>query len=203
MLPVDKQAGLPPDYGPPDLVAYPRANKPLQVRQRIVADLDGLLDACAAAVGEAPLVVSAYRCYADQATLFQSYVQDELAAGHPAQEADRRANTYSARPGHSEHQLGTTVDLSVSELGYRLKASFGSTAAGGWLLSAAHRFGFAYSYPAGKERLTGYVYEPWHLRWVGRDLAARVHAAGYLDPASPLTLSRWLASLTEVNLSLR
>lgn len=198
MLLLDRQLSLPPDYQPPNLVVYPRADKELQVCQRVVADLDGLLDACATAVGEAPLVVSAYRGYAEQATLFQSYVADEMAAGYPAQEADQRANTYSARPGHSEHQLGTTVDLSVAELGYQLSASFGSTAAGRWLLVAAHQFGFAYSYPAGKERLTGYVYEPWHLRWIGRDLAARVVAAGYLDPASPLTLSRWLAALPEV-----
>jgi D-alanyl-D-alanine carboxypeptidase len=91
----------------------------------------------------------------------------------------------SARPGHSEHQLGTTADISNADVGYRLTEEFGETPAGRWLAENAWRYGFVLSYPEGAEAVTGYKYEPWHFRWVGEAAAAAVRDSG-------LTLHEWL-----------
>jgi D-alanyl-D-alanine carboxypeptidase len=84
---------------------------------------------------------------------------------------------FSARPGHSEHQLGTTLDFTTAP-GAPLSSSFGASPAGKWLARNSWRFGFVMSYPKGKQRLSCYGYEPWHFRYVGRDLARRIHASG-------------------------
>ena len=194
LAPVDKQYALPRGYRPRDLVSYARADKPLRVRRLIVPDLDALLDGCGAVGGE-PLVVSAYRSQAYQARLFATYITREVRQGLSATAAEERANTYAARPGHSEHHLGTTVDISVASLAYELDQSFGALPAGRWLHDNAHLFGFVLSYPAGKHNLTGYIYEPWHLRWIGRDLAGQLYRAGYLDPATAVTPAAWLRSV--------
>jgi D-alanyl-D-alanine carboxypeptidase len=104
----------------------------------------------AAADGITLFIVSAYRDFDTQYYLYQQ----EVAQHGPDQ------NT-SAKPGHSEHQLGTTVDLND------LSQSFGSTPEGLWLQENAGRFGFRMSFPAGMEAQTGYAYEPWHWRWWG------------------------------------
>jgi LAS superfamily LD-carboxypeptidase LdcB len=93
-------------------------------------------------------IQSAFRSYNDQARVF----------------ATTREIGRAARPGHSEHQLGTAVDLRLP-----------TTAAIDWLAENAPEFGFVRSYPPGKQRVTGYRPEPWHLRFVGRELAAEVH----------------------------
>ncbi len=95
-----------------------------------------------------------------------------------------RALATSAQAGHSEHQLGTTADLTSAEVGFELDQAFGQTAAGTWLVEHAWEYGFVLSYPEGTEAVTGYDYEPWHVRWIG-DAAAREHASG-------LTLHAWL-----------
>ncbi|GIW08792.1 MAG: hypothetical protein KatS3mg060_3597 [Dehalococcoidia bacterium] len=69
----------------------------------------------------------------------------------------------SAKPGHSEHQLGTAIDFASAENGYELDESFANTREGKWLLANATRYGFVLSYPAGAESITGYAYEPWAL----------------------------------------
>ena len=99
----------------------------------------------------------------------------------------RRALLASARPGHSEHQLGTAVDLKTpggaAPWAY---ADWGSTRPGAWLARNSWRYGWVLSYPRGKSPgLTCYKYEPWHFRYVGRPLAARIHASG-------LTPREWL-----------
>jgi LAS superfamily LD-carboxypeptidase LdcB len=81
-----------------------------------------------------------------------------------------------AEVGHSEHQLGTTVDLGAKSQGFMGPyMSFGDTAEGKWLQSNSYRYGFIMSYPEGKENITGYVYEPWHFRYVGLDTAKDIH----------------------------
>ena len=85
----------------------------------------------------------------------------------------------SARPGHSEHQLGTSLDFTSA--GGRAPweyADWAATPAGAWMQANAWRYGFVMGYPAGSFAVTGYDYEPWHYRYVGRDLAAAVHASG-------------------------
>ncbi|MFN3693341.1 MAG: M15 family metallopeptidase [Candidatus Paceibacteria bacterium] len=103
-------------------------------------------------------IVSAYRSFETQAELKGSYLQS-YGSG---------ANTFSADQGYSEHQLGTTLDFSTPDLGGSL-SGFGGTEAYAWLKENAHKYGFTLSYPEGNAY---YVYEPWHWRFVGRDLAS-------------------------------
>lgn len=102
-------------------------------------------------------VVSAYRSFDEQAALKGQYLVT-YGSG---------ANTFSADQGYSEHQLGTTIDFTTNDLGGGL-AGFGETEAYEWLLDNAYKYGFALSYP---ENNAYYVFEPWHWRFVGRDLA--------------------------------
>ena len=74
-----------------------------------------------------------------------------------------------AKPGHSEHQLGTACDLTTDEIGYSLSGRFESTAAFEWLKRNSYRYGISHSYPKHKVRVTGYIYEPWHFRYWGED----------------------------------
>ena len=177
-VPLDKVHRLAEDCEPADLVAIPEGYA-YGGSQRVVGlvldPLLALLDA-AAAEGHALAVVSSYRSYETQRNTFQYHVD---AYGFEA------ALRVSARPGHSEHQLGTTVDFSSAAVGYELVATFGQTPEGGWLAEHAHEFGFVLSYPEGKEHVTGYAYEPWHFRWVGRAMAADVRA-------SDLTIGQFL-----------
>jgi D-alanyl-D-alanine carboxypeptidase len=112
---------------------------------------------------------SSFRSFQEQAWTFDYWVSTLGRA-----EAERT----SARPGHSEHQLGTTTDLTSASVGYQLSKSFGEVAEGRWVAENAWRFGFVVSYPAGKEHITGYDYEPWHVRYVGREVAAAVREHG-------------------------
>ena len=96
---------------------------------------------------------SAYRSYAEQERTFAYWVSVL---------GEAEARRVSAEAGHSEHQLGTATDLTTAEVGYDLTEAFGDTAGGRWLAANAHVYGFALSYPAGAEAVTGYAYEPWH-----------------------------------------
>lgn len=108
-------------------------------------------------------VVSAYRSFETQAELKGAYLQS-YGSG---------ANTFSADQGYSEHQLGTTLDFSTPDLGGGL-GGFGDTKAYTWLKENAHKYGFTLSYPEGNSY---YVYEPWHWRFVGEDLAGDLKRA--------------------------
>ena len=111
---------------------------------------------------------SSYRSYEYQTQLYTNYVNRDGKA-----EADR----YSARPGYSEHQTGLAFD--VGEVGQEdlwLTEKFGETPAGKWLVKNAHKYGFILRYPKGKESITGFMYESWHFRYVGIDIAKDIHA---------------------------
>ncbi len=108
-------------------------------------------------------VLSGYRSYYDQRWIYNDYLNYD-----PIELVD----TYSARPGHSEHQSGMAVDLCS------LSQAFGQTAEGIWLAEHAHEYGYILRYPAGKEHITGYKYEPWHFRYVGVDLATHLADTG-------------------------
>ncbi len=107
---------------------------------------------------------SAYRDYAYQEDLYNSYVNR-----YGEEEADKIA----ARPGHSEHQTGLTVDMASTANGGLSK--FGDSPEYQWMLNNAHRYGWILRYPEGKEDITGYSAEPWHWRYVGVDLATKIH----------------------------
>ena len=108
-------------------------------------------------------VCSGYRSYSDQAYIYRGYVNRDGQA-----EADR----YSARAGHSEHQSGLAFDL--NETTY----AFGESAAGKWVAAHAHEYGFILRYPENKESVTGYRYEPWHVRYLGKEMAQKVFESG-------------------------
>ncbi len=177
---VDKQTALPSSYVPSDLVAFGS----YQVRSVVLNDLNSMISA-AQADGISLFAVSAYRSYSTQQSLFESYVQTELAKGLSREEAEQKANTYSARAGHSEHQLGTTIDFNSDQ------DSFAGTREQQWLEQHAEEYGFVLSYPKGKEHLTGYQYEPWHYRYVGKNIASELKNLGYLD-SNDWTLNKYL-----------
>jgi D-alanyl-D-alanine carboxypeptidase len=182
LAPVTQQRGLSPDYRPGDLVTVPNAGAGGLVRAVVRPDLEELLGAARRA-GHPLAVVSGFRSYQSQAALFEGRAQDRLAQSGGTMsldEARARTNAGTARPGYSQHQLGTAMDLSSSEVGYRLPG-FGATAAAQWLREHAGDYGFVFPYTEQGREQTGYIAEPWHVRWVGRPLAAFMLADGYLD----------------------
>ncbi|UBH12766.1 M15 family metallopeptidase [Macrococcus armenti] len=119
---------------------------------------------------------SAFRSYDTQASLYQQYV---------ARDGKKKADTYSAQPGHSEHQTGLAFDLGNTEGSDDFLESFEDTKEGQWLARHAHEYGFIIRYPKGKSDITGYQYEPWHLRYLGKETATKVYESG-------LTLEEYL-----------
>jgi len=162
---------LPPGYAPSDLVSVSEAgfDGELLVRAVVVDDLRALR-AAAEADGVRLAVQSAYRSEAYQETVHRGWVR-QLGA--------ERAAEVSARPGHSEHQLGTAVDLRSADgpPAWDLD-DWATTPEGAWVAAHAHRYGFVVSYPRDGRQTSCYAYEPWHLRWVGRANAAAATASG-------------------------
>lgn len=124
----------------------------------------------AAAEGLNIYISSAFRSYEYQSGLYRRYAERDGAAA-----ADR----YSARPGHSEHQTGLAFDLNT------IDSSFADTDEGKWVAENCYKYGFIIRYPEGKEDITGFMYEPWHIRYLGEDTAGSVYDSG-------LTLEEYL-----------
>lgn len=121
------------------------------------------LDAAAASAGYELYISSGFRSYETQESIYNRYV---------ANDGKANADRYSARPGYSEHQTGLAIDLNgVSD-------NFGNTSTGKWVAAHAHEYGFIIRYPKGKEAQTGYMYEPWHIRYVGVDAATKIYTSG-------------------------
>lgn len=156
---VNKQRSLPATYSPNNL----QTSGGQQLRGDALVPLQQLL-AEAESAGVSMKILSGYRSYATQKNLYASYV---------AKDGQMAADTYSARPGHSEHQTGLAVDLGTGTCD--LDACFGNTQAGKWLADNAHKYGFVIRYTSDKTAITGYQYEPWHLRYVGNELASELH----------------------------
>ncbi|NLJ94623.1 MAG: M15 family metallopeptidase [Clostridiaceae bacterium] len=112
-------------------------------------------------------IISDYRSYETQAYLFESYLANDI---------QENTETYSARPGHSEHHLGEAIDIGVG--GEMTALNFGSYDASDWVAENCHKFGFILRYPKNSEKLTGYMYEPWHFRYVGEELATILYNDG-------------------------
>lgn len=156
------------DYAPDDLVELPSyiSSKNKKVRREVAEALE-LLYLAAEAEGVSVHVNSAYRSFKTQYGLFYRYASD-----HGVLAAER----FSARPGQSEHQLGTAVDFSGTNSDF--SDGFADTSQGRWLLANAYKFGFALSYPRDNEEITGYIYEPWHYRYIGVELAKEWKESG-------------------------
>ena len=174
---VDTTSRLPVGYVPPDLVAASRAGLSGggSIRLIAIADLKALVTSARKARVRLA-VESAYRSEARQRKTFARWVRTSGAA---------EAMRFSARAGHSEHQLGTAIDFKAAGGGSPWTTAFARSRHARWLAANAWRFGWIQSYPPGAESQTCYGAEAWHYRYVGREGAAEVHGAG-------MTLRAWL-----------
>jgi D-alanyl-D-alanine carboxypeptidase len=164
---VNKRRPLQPaDYAPSDLVDVPVPYVWAPQLRAEASDAAVRLFDAAAGEGLELASQSAYRSYSTQVDVYGRLVNER---GRTA--ADRT----SARPGHSEHQTGLSIDISAVPAECSLDQCFGDTPHGEWLAGNAWRFGFVLRYPEGATPITGYEYEPWHFRYVGEDLAAELH----------------------------
>ena len=110
---------------------------------------------------------SGFRSYSTQKAIFERKLKTM---------SEKAANASVAKPGYSEHQTGLAMDVEgLSSLGSGLVEDFGETPEGIWLAEHSHEYGFILRYPKGKTEITGYVYEPWHIRYVGLEAAAQIH----------------------------
>lgn len=166
---VNKTHELPADYEPEDLIAPDvSTTKKLTVREVIHNDLKEMFEA--AEKDEAYLSISSgYRSYSYQNTLFNNYA---------ARDGVEAASRYSARPGQSEHQTGLAIDIAAKSGKCTLSTCFKDTKEGQWLNENAWKYGFVLRYPEGKEEITGYMFEPWHFRYVGKTEAQKIYESG-------------------------
>ena len=169
----DEENHLDPAYVPEDLepIRYfaEDRNKYTRFMRAEAADAFHRLVEAAAEEGIDIVMTTAYRSYEFQQILWDNYV---------AQKGEEEANKTSARPGESEHQTGLAADLSTSEIDYRNSSDFADTEAGRWVAEHAHEFGFILRYPQDKTEITGYSYEPWHIRYVGLTAAEDIYENG-------------------------
>ncbi|MFA9556574.1 M15 family metallopeptidase [Evansella sp. AB-rgal1] len=171
LLIVNKERKLPDGFIPPDLTvpnvrfSFSGNDEKRYLRKEAAEALEFLFSA-AEKDGVHLYAVSGYRSFNRQTTLFNHYVSTMGRS-----EAER----VSARPGTSEHQTGLAMDVSSKAMNFRLDQSFGNTIEGKWLKDNAYKHGYIIRYPQGKEPITGYTYEPWHLRYVG------ITAASYIQ----------------------
>ncbi len=167
---VNKKFKLPSSYVPAGLrtVAIPLINnQPLHPEAATALEK---MNADALKQGIRMHLRSGYRSYWTQDTLYNNYVANYGRAS---------ADTFSARPGHSEHQTGLSFDLGDRDVpGCDLAECFATTKAGKFVAANGHKYGFIIRYPKGKDSLTGYKYEPWHLRYFGVDTATAIYASG-------------------------
>ncbi len=163
------------DYVPPELTTLSNGTK---VDSRMYPALQELYDAARAA-GYKPFTREGYRTYAQQQDIMDTRIKKHLAEGYSQAGAKAQAEKYVAVPGTSEHQLGLAVDINSTD--------GNSWPLYGWLQKNAYKYGFILRYPLGAEKITGYSYEAWHYRYVGKEAAAEITKKG-------LTLEQYLAS---------
>ena len=171
---VNKKRNLPSDYVPGDLTvpdvpfSFSGNAEKKQMRQDAAAALEKLF-AGAENDGIELKAVSGYRSYARQQTIFNQNARKE---------GEEAANRTSARPGQSEHQTGLAMDVSSASVGYALDTRLGEMKEGIWLAAHAAEYGFIIRYPKDKQDETGYTYEPWHIRYVGKEAARDIARSG-------------------------
>ncbi|MBE0338393.1 M15 family metallopeptidase [Paenibacillus sp. 23TSA30-6] len=171
---VNKKRSLPVGYAPDDLVepkvpfSFKGPHEKRHMRKEAAEALEKLFDG-AKKDGIELRAVSGYRSYKRQVSIFNNNVKTK---------GQEYASKVSAVPGTSEHQTGLAIDVSSPSVGNVLEQSFGASKEGEWLEKHAPEYGFIIRYMKGKEDVTGYVYEPWHIRYVGTDLAEDVAKQG-------------------------
>ncbi len=171
---VNKKRPLPEGYVPSELVV-PKVSLRLagsaeQMQlNKVTANATEAMFAAAQQQGIKLMLASGYRSEAYQRQLYNGYV---------ATDGQEAADRSSAKPGTSEHQTGYAMDVCAAGSNCELVQSFGATDTGKWLAQHANEYGFVIRYQQGKESVTGYEYEPWHLRYVGSDLANELYKNG-------------------------
>ena len=160
---VNKTYSLPESYTPQNPYTEVTSERCQNCIDKEVMAAFKLMQADASSIGLNIYISSGYRSYKYQETLYNNYT---------AVSGQTNADTYSARPGHSEHQTGLCFDLNT------IDASFAYTEEGKWINNNAYLYGFIIRYPEGKEDITGYMYESWHLRYIGKDLAKTLYNNG-------------------------
>jgi len=159
----NKKYALPIGYRPPDLTvpkvrfSYAGTLEQSYLRASAARGLEAMFNA-ADKDGIELFAVSGFRSGERQKTLYDGYV---------ARDGQKAADTYSARPGHSEHQTGLAMDISARSVGNGLTQALGNTKEGKWIAANAPKYGFILRYGPGMQARTGYMYEPWHIRYVG------------------------------------
>lgn len=162
---VNKTYSLPSDYMPVDTVESPegKTNTCNKCINKIAYKSFLNMQADAKAVGLNIYIASGYRPYVSQNKIYNNYIK---------RDGKKAADTYSARPGYSEHQSSYAFDLNS------INDSFAKTDEGKWVNNNAYLYGFIIRFPKGKSDYTGYKYESWHLRYVGYDLAKKLYNDG-------------------------
>ncbi|MGO1769321.1 MAG: M15 family metallopeptidase [Microbacterium sp.] len=169
---VNKHRTLDPiDYSPDSLAAPARVVEPgLQLRTDATRALDAMVDQAIADGAGSMSLTSGYRSHGYQESLF---------SGFAAQSGAQVAEMSSARPGYSEHQTGLAADLVACDVGCGSMDDFGGTPQSEWLLENGWRYGWIVRYEQGHTEVTGYEPEPWHVRYVGKEIAKAYHEGGY------------------------
>lgn len=170
---VNKQNGIPISYVPsltvPDVkLRLGSAEQQMQISTAITPAVKEMFVA-AQKDGITLVFGSGYRSAALQRQFYESY---------KAKDGQQAADTYSARPGYSEHQTGLAFDLTSQGGTCHLQICWEDTPEGKWVAANAYKYGFILRYQKGKEAITGYQYEPWHFRYVGKELASEIKKSG-------------------------
>ena len=199
----NKTNDLGSDYVPNTLVTLTcnklESDRAYELNSRVATALYAMLAEMAADGVSDIMVASAYRSYEKQAATYNGWVEYESERisddayrvlgqeyikmnylekkknSLDLADAHKVAQSYSALPGQSEHQTGLCVDFITSEMNGNLTEAFENTEAFAWLAQNAYKFGFILRYPKDKESITGYTYEPWHYRFVGREAATDIY----------------------------
>ena len=167
---VNKHRPMTPlDWAPSDLTTVTLSGTSAQMRTDAAAALQKLATASDAATGKTMTIDSGYRSYTTQVSVYN---------GWKDQDGQAEADLLSARAGYSEHQTGLAADIDEAQTSCGLNECFGTTSTGTWVAANAWQYGFIVRYAQGATAQTGYDYEPWHLRYVGVDLATYMHQNG-------------------------
>lgn len=182
---LNKQNPVDEEFEPSDLVIIPeiythsyKHDTKVYLDATTMKALEAMFSDMAAAGISDAYVQSAYRDYAYQNMLFNMYVESEMKKGIEKEQAIINANKYSARPEYSEHRTGLCVDFTTNSIGGAVDDVFETTEAFTWLKENSWKYGFVLRYPEEKENITGYVYESWHYRFVGLEVASIMHQTG-------------------------
>lgn len=177
------------DYVPP-LVQADVSGSLRSMRPEAAAALEDMFAACKEEIGVTLITVSGYRSYDKQKKIYNNKLKS---VG-----SEEKADEYVARPGASEHQLGMAMDVGQRNSSAGLTSSFANTKGGAWMAENCWRFGFILRYQEGWEEITGYNYEPWHVRYVGLEHAQAMHEGNvpmetYMEDLREQTLVELLA----------